>query len=274
MPRTIWKGAITFGMVIIPIKLYIATKSKTIPFVTLHGSCQTRLRQRRWCQYHEKFVELEEVVRGYEYAKDEYLVMEDADFQGLPVSSTHTIDIAQFVSLEEIDPIYYDKTYALEPETIGEKPYYLLKKALDETGRVAIGRISVRQKEHVCCVRPYGRGLVVSTMLHADEVRAAEELNLPEGETEVSKGELEMAVTLVGTLAGEFEPEEYQDEYRAALERRIEAKLGAEEPVVAAAVPAKGKVVDLMDALRASIEAARQDDAKADAVKAAGRRIA
>ena len=100
MPRAIWKGAISFGMVVIPIKLYIATKSKTIPFVTLHSSCQTRLRQRRWCEYHEEFVELEEVVRGYEYAKDEYLVMEDADFEELPVSSTHTIDIAQFVGLD------------------------------------------------------------------------------------------------------------------------------------------------------------------------------
>ena len=262
MPRAIWKGAISFGMVVIPIKLYIATKSKTIPFVTLHSSCQTRLRQRRWCEYHEEFVELEEVVRGYEYAKDEYLVMEDADFEELPVSSTHTIDIAQFVGLDDIDPIYYDKTYTLEPETIGEKPYYLLKKALDETNRVAIGRISVRQKEHVCCVRPYEQGLVVSTMLHADEIRATEDLNLPEEETEISKDELEMAMTLVDRLVGEFKPDEHQDEYRIALEQRIEAKLGAEEPVIAAAAPGRGKVVDLMDALRASIEATKEDDAE------------
>ena len=127
---------------------------------------------------------------------------------------------------------------------------------------MAIGRISVRQKEHVCCVRPYEQGLVVSTMLHADEIRATEDLNLPEEETEISKDELEMAMTLVDRLVGEFKPDEYQDEYRIALENRIEAKLGAEEPVIAAAAPSRGKVVDLMDALRASIEATKEDDAE------------
>ena len=260
--RSIWKGAISFGMVVIPIKVYAATKSKTIPFVTLHTTCNTRLRHRRWCEYHETFVEMEEVLRGYEYSKDQYVVMEEKDFDGLPVASTHTIDIAQFVSLDSIDPIYFDRTYGLEPETVGQKPYNLLRTALEESRRVAIGRVSIRQKEHICCVRPYENLMVMSTMLHADEIRATDELDLPDEKAELAPEELEMAVTLVDRMTRDFDPNEYGDEYRVALEQRIEAKLGSEEPIVASPTPARGKVVDLMEALRASIDVAKKEEEK------------
>ena len=256
-PRAIWRGAISFGMVVIPIKLYIATESKDIPFVTLHSTCHNRLRQKRFCPFHEVEVEQDEVVRGYEYAKDQYVDMEESDFQGLPVNSMHTIEITQFVDLSSIDPIYFERSYALEPDGVGMKPFYLLRQVLEKAGRVAIGKISLRQKEHLCCLRPYGQGIALETMYYADEIRATEELNLPEGQVAITAQELSMASTLVEQLTGPFEPTQHHDEYRLALERVIEAKLGTAQPVVAATAPPAGQVRDLMDALNASIEKAR-----------------
>ena len=261
--RAMWRGAISFGMVVIPIRLFNATRSRTIPFSTLHSTCNTKLRHRRWCEHHNEFVEKEEVARGYEYERGQYLVMDDADFQGLPVSSTHTIGITKFVSLDQIDPIYYQRSYWLEPEALGRKPYMLLKNALEKTNRVAIASVSIQQKEHICAVRATGDGLLMSTMVHADELARTDELEL-DGEGEVSDAEVEMAVTLIDQLTGEFAPEEYADEYRAALEKRIEAKLAGAAPVVASAEPEVGQVVDLMAALRSSIEATRRQAADAE----------
>ena len=259
--RAMWKGAISFGMVVIPIRLFNATRSRTIPFSTLHSTCNTKLRHRRWCELHNEFVESDEVSRGYQYERGQYLVMDDADFQGLPVSSTHTIGITKFVSLEDIDPIYYQRSYWLEPETLGRKPYRLLKEALEKTNRVAIASVSIQQKEHVCAVRASENGLLMSTMVHADELARTDDLELDEGEGDVSAAEVEMAVTLIDQLAGEFDPEEYTDEYRAALEKRIEAKLAGAAPPVASAAPEAGQVVDLMAALKSSIEATRRQAA-------------
>ena len=256
-PRAIWRGAISFGMVVIPIKLCLATEGKDIPFVTLHSTCHNRLRQKRFCPFHEVEVEQDEVVRGYQYAKDQYVVMEEPDLQGLPVNSMHTIEITQFVDLSSIDPIYFERSYALEPDGVGLKPFYLLRQVLEKAGRVAIGKISLRQKEHLCCLRPYGQGIALETMYYADEIRAMEELNLPEGQVAITAQELSMASTLVEQLTGPFEPAQHHDEYRLALERVIEAKLGTAQPVVAAPAPPAGQVRDLMDALKASIEKAR-----------------
>lgn len=256
--RAMWRGAISFGMVVIPIRLFNATRSRTIPFSTLHSTCNTKLRHRRWCEYHNEFVEKDEVARGYEYERGQYLVMDDADFQGLPVSSTHTIGITRFVSLDDIDPIYFQRSYWLEPEALGKKPYMLLKRALEKTKRVAIASVSIQQKEHVCAVRATDDGLLMSTMVHADELARTDDLDLDEGEGGVSDAEVEMAVTLIEQLAGEFEPEQYRDEYRLALEKRIEAKLAGAAPPVASAEPEVGQVVDLMAALRSSIEATRR----------------
>ena len=259
MPRAIWKGAISFGMVVIPVKVYPATESKDISFVTLHATCKNRIRQRRWCPYHEHEVEREEIVRGYEFAKEQYVVMEPSDFQDLPVPSTHTIEISKFIDLSEVDPMYFERGYVLEPETVCQKPFYLLKKALDESDRVAIAKVSLRQKEHLCCLRPYDRAIAMETMFYPDEIRSTAELDLPEDEVTISKDEMAMANTLIDQLAGTFEPEQYGDEYRATLERVIEAKLGSGEPVTAAPAPAKGQVVDLMEALKASIQATKKE---------------
>jgi DNA end-binding protein Ku len=251
-------------MVVIPIRLFNATRSKTIPFVTIHRTCNTRLRHRRWCEFHSEFVEQDEVSRGYEYERGQYLLMDAADFEGLPVSSTHTVDITKFVSLQDIDPIYYQRSYWLEPEAIGQKPYYLLKRALEKTGRVAIATVSIQQKEHVCCVRPSDNGLLMSTMVHSDEIAGVDGLEMGDGDAAVSDAEVDMAVALIDQLTGEFDPDEHEDEYRVALEGRIEAKLAGAEPTVVAAAPATGQVVDLMAALRSSIEATRQRGAGSD----------
>ena len=255
--RSIWKGAISFGMVAIPIKLYTATESKDISFVTLHESCHTRIRQKRYCPYHETEVEHTEIVRGYEYAKDQYVVMEDSDFDNLPVASTHVIEITQFINIAEIDPINFERTYMLEPEGVGTKPFYLLKQALESSGRVGIAKVSLRQKEHICCLRPYDHALAMNTMHYPDEIRGGSELELPEEQTAISEQEMAMATTLIDQLTGPYDPTEYRDEYRSTLERTIEGKLTSQEPVTAPATPPKGKVSDLMEALRASIEAAK-----------------
>ncbi len=257
MPRSIWRGAISFGMVAIPVKLYPATSSKDIAFVSLHNSCHTRMRQRRWCEYHEDFVEYSEIVKGYEYAKGQYVVMEPSDFKGLPVPSVHTIEITRFVGLAGIDPIHFEKSYYLEPDAVGQKPFALLTRALKESGRVAVAKVSIRQKEHMCSLRPFGNGIVMATMLYPDEIRPVGELDVPEDESLVSEQELMMAKMLIDQLSGEFNPSEYEDEYRTALQKVIEVKLGAAEPETLAAEPAKPKVGDLMEALRASLEAAK-----------------
>ena len=263
-PRAIWRGAIAFGMVAIPIRLYPATESKDVSFVTLHSTCHSRLRQKRYCPHHDTHVEFSEVTRGYEYSKDQYVVMEQSDFENLPVSSKHTVEIKQFVDLASIDPVYFERSYLLEPEAVGEKPFYLLKRALEVTGRVAIAKVSLRQKEHLSCLRPYEHGIIMATMYYPDEIRGNSELNLPEEEPLVSDQEIEMATTLIGQLTGAFEPEEHDDEYRTALLQSIEARLGMSEPVAAAPVPVQGKVGDLMEALRASIEATKQAAAESD----------
>jgi DNA end-binding protein Ku len=249
-------------MVAIPMKLYIATESKDIAFVTLHASCHTRLKQKRWCPFHEEEVESSEIVRGYEFAKDEYMVMEESDFEELPLNSKHTIEIVRFVDLNDVDPIHYEKSYYVEPEPVGVKPFYLLKKALEQADRVAIAKVALRQKEHLCLVRPYEAGLIMETMYYPDEIRSTGELDLPAEETAISDAELQMAMMLIEQLVGEFNPEEYHDEYRDALNQVIEAKLGSGAVVAPAPAAPQGKVRDLMEALRESIEAAKAERAQ------------
>ena len=257
--RSIWNGAISFGMVVIPVKMYPATDSKDINFVNLHSTCQNRIRQPRFCPHHESTVESAEIVRAYEYAKDQYIIMEESDFDDLPVPSKHTIEISRFVDLPSIDPIYFEKSYSLEPQEIGVKPFYLLKQALESSGRVAIAQVSIRQKETLCCLRPFEEGIMMETMHYPDEIKGMNELILPEAEATFSEQEMSMAQALIDQLTGPFEPGDYKDEYKLALERVIEAKLVGGTPVVAAPVAAKGKVGDLMDALKASIEATKTE---------------
>ena len=255
--RAIWKGLVSFGMVAIPVKLYTATESKDIAFVTLHRACNTRLRHRRFCPAHEMEVEPSQVARAYEFAKEQYVVMEEGDFDNLPVPSAHTIEITQFCDLSSIDPISFQRTYVLEPDAMGIKPFYLMKQALENTNRVALAKVSLRQKEHICCLRPFEHGLTMHTMFYPDEIRGNNELDLPEERTSITEAEMAMATMLIDQLTAPYDAAGYQDEYRLALERVIEGKLGAQMPVAPAPV-APARVTDLMEALRASVAAAKK----------------
>lgn len=253
MPRPIWKGTISFGMVNIPVKLFTATESKDISFRQLHEPDNARIQYQRWCPVEERKVESDEIVKGYEYTKDRYVIVTDEDFENLPVAGKRTIELAAFVDAEDIDPIYYEKTYYLEPEEIGAKPYALLVKALEEKGKTAIGKIAIRSRERLCALRLLNGQLAMETLLYADEVR-------PQGaiaEVEVSEAEMKIATSLVELLEEDFDISRYKDDYREALMELIEAKLEGQEFVAPEEPEEAAPVVDLMAALRASVEAAR-----------------
>ncbi|HET9849057.1 MAG TPA: Ku protein [Candidatus Dormibacteraeota bacterium] len=254
-PRAIWSGTIAFGMVSIPVRLYTATESHDVHFHLLHKADNVRLKNVRWCPKHEKAVAWDDTVRGFEYAKGKYVPVTEDDLEHLPVKTIHTVDISDFVKLEEIDPIYYDKAYYLAPEETGVKAFTLLRQALKETGRAAVAKVAIRDKENLCLVRPYEDVLSMETMLYANEIRSTEDIAM-DG-TKVSPKELQMAVSLIENLSDSFDPERYEDEYQAALTKVIKAKVeGAPLPEVQEAKGAK--VVDLMEALRASVEQTRK----------------
>jgi DNA end-binding protein Ku len=263
MARAIWSGSISFGMVSIPVKLYGATESKDISFHLLHSTCGTRLKQVRWCPTDEVEVPWNETVRGYEYAKGEYVTLTDEDFEKLPLPSRHTIELSAFVSEAEIDPVYYERSYYLEPEERGEKPYALLVKALEQKSLAALATITIRKKEQLCAIRPKRGVIMLETLYYPDELRQEPSVDLDS--VRVNDRELEMAFTLIELLRKPFDPEEYHDHYREALAQLIEAKLEGRD-VVKAPAARETKVIDLADALRKSVEAARKGGkAKPDA---------
>jgi DNA end-binding protein Ku len=259
MPRSIWNGVISFGMVSIPVKLYTATEDKDISFRQVHKDCGARLKQLRWCPVHERAVEWDEVVRGYEYAKDEYVVMDDEDFEKLPLPSKQTVELSSFVKAEQIDPIYYQKTYYLEPDEKGLKPYALLMQALKDKELTGVAKIAIRNKEQLCAIRPLDGTLVIETLYYPDEIR---EVPSEVPEQKFSKAEMDMAHALIDLLEGEFDPAAYQDEYREALQKLIDAKLEGVE-IEAEEVARPAKVTDLMSALKASVAAAKKKGAAA-----------
>ncbi len=254
MARSIWNGVVSFGMVSIPVKLYTATDSKDISFNQLHKKCGSRMKQLRWCPTCEREVEWDEVSRGYEYAKDEYVVLTEEDFAKLPLASKHTIDLAAFVKSDAIDPIFYEKSYYLEPDETGIKPFVLLMRALHKKGLTAVAKLAIRNKERLCALRPYDGTLMLETLYYPDEVRVQKGADLPS--VKVSEKELSMAFSLIDLMLEEFHPEEYKDQYREALMEIINAKLQGAQ-IVEAPAPPRGKVVDLMSALKASVEVAK-----------------
>ena len=254
MPRSIWSGAVSFGMVSIPVNLYTATQDKDISFHLMHEECGNRVKQLRWCPFHERALEWDEIARGYEYAKNEYVVLTDEDLEKLPLPSKRTIELSAFVHVEEIDPIYYEKSYYLEPRQEGAKAFALLMRVLEDKGLVGLAKIAIRNKEQLCALRPQDGTLILETLYYPDEIRV--EKSVEASEVRVSEREMEMATTLVNVLSAPFEPEKYQDDYRRALMELIEAKRKGQE--VVAPPPPRGKVVDLMAALRQSVEAANK----------------
>jgi DNA end-binding protein Ku len=268
MARAIWSGSISFGMVSIPVKLYGATESKDISFHLLHATDSTRLKQVRWCPTDDAEVPWSETVRGYEYAKGQYVVLTDEDFEKLPLPSRHTIDLSAFVSESEIDPIFYERTYYLQPEERGEKAYALLLKALEKKGLAALATIAIRNKEQLCAIRQRSGAILLETLYYPDEIRETPANDLDR--VRVNDRELDMAFTLIELLRKPFDPQEYHDHYRDALQQLIEAKLEGREVVTS---PAAGdtKVIDLADALRRSVENARKDGKPKPAAKTAVR---
>ena len=254
MPRSIWNGVISFGMVSIPVKLYTATEDKDISFRQLHKEDGVRLKQLRWCPEHERAVEWNEVARGFEYAKDEFVVMEEEDFDKLPLPSKQTVELAAFVKADQIDPIYYQKTYYLEPDEKGVKPYALLMKALEDKNLTGIAKIAVRNKEQLCALRTMDGSLVLETLYYPDEIR---EVPFEIPEQKFTKAEMKMAHALIDLLEQDFDPTQFEDQYRSALQQIIDAKLEGIE-IASPEVARPAKVTDLMSALKASVAAAKK----------------
>jgi DNA end-binding protein Ku len=259
MARAIWSGSISFGMVSIPVKLFGATESKDISFNLLHATCGTRLQQRRWCPTDEVDVPWNETARGYEYAKGQYVMLTEEDFERLPLPSKHTIELNAFVEEKEIDPVFYERSYYLEPADRAEKPYALLLKALEKRGLTAIATITIRKKEQLCTIRAHEGTIMLETLYYPDEIRLERGKDL--SGVKVSDRELDMAFTLIDIFRKPFDPSEYHDHYREALAELIEAKLEGKQVVKAPAARQTG-VIDLADALKRSVEAAKKGAAK------------
>lgn len=255
--RSIWKGAISFGLVSIPVKLYSATEERDIAFRQVHREDGGRIRYQRVCTKCGEEVQYADIAKGYEMSDGSIVVLSDEDFDAVPITSNRMIDVVQFVPLESLDPIYFSKSYYLEPEKAGIKPYVLLARALEESGKVAVVKVALRQREALAAVRVRDGVFVLETMLWPDEIREPA-FGFLEDDVEVRQQELAMAGSLIESLSGEFDPEEHHDRYREALEEVIEAKVAGHELVAPPARPDEGgAVVDLMAALRASVDAAK-----------------
>jgi DNA end-binding protein Ku len=256
--RSIWKGAISFGLVTIPVKLYSATEEKDVAFHQVRRSDGSRIKYKRVAATDGEEVAYGDIAKGYELPSGETVVLTDDDFKDLPLTTSKAIDVLQFVPLEEVDPIYFAKSYYLEPEKNGIKPYVLLREALEQSGKVAIVKVALRNREALATLRVRDGVFVLETMLWPDEVRTPDFAFLDE-EVDVRPQELAMASSLIETLSGDFDPAQYSDSYREALQAVIDAKIEGREVVQpAGAQPTTGTVVDLMAALRASVEAAKK----------------
>ncbi|MGH7611683.1 MAG: Ku protein [Candidatus Dormibacteria bacterium] len=264
MPSATWRGTVSFGLVAIPVRMYRATESGGVAFRMLCASCGSPIQNRRWCPQEERQIEWGAVERGYEVARGEFVAVTDEDLERLPLPSTDTIEVLEVVAETDIDPaLWVDQAYYLEPEPAGVRPYALLRQALQQTGRSAVGKIALRQREHLCRLAARDQVLVLNTLHWPDEIRAAASLKLPDAQAEVGKRELGMAITLLDNLSATFDPGRYQDEYREALQQVVEAKREQRTLPEARPHPAGDNVVDLMAALKAAVEQTRPQGKRA-----------
>jgi DNA end-binding protein Ku len=276
--RTIWNGSISFGLVSIPIGLAVATQRSDIAFRTLHRECGTPIKNKRWCPFHERDVEAEELVKGWEVAKGEFVVVEESDLEAVALQRSQSIEILRFVALADVDPVYFDRTYYLAPATTDaqRRPYVLLLRAMEETGMAAIGKFVLWGKENLCLIRPRGESLALETLFFAEDVRSHQEIEEAVESTDVKKAELDLARQVIASLVGEFEPAEFENEYRRDLRAMLEAKLAGQEVSKPEPVP-ETPVVDLMDALKksvAEVQSRGSSDGKAKAAPKPRRRAA
>jgi DNA end-binding protein Ku len=279
--RTIWNGSISFGLVNIPIGLAVATQRSDIAFRTLHRECGTPIKQKRWCPTHERDVEADELVKGWEVVKGEYVMVEDSDLESVALQRSQSIEILRFVKLDDVDPVYFDRTYYLAPASspAQRRPYVLLLRAMEETGMAAIGKFVLWGKENLCLIRSQGESLMLETLFFAEDVRSRTEIEEAVGETDVKDAELELARQVIGSLEGEFDATDFENEYRTELRQMLEAKLEGQEIARPAPVE-ETPVIDLMDALRRSVAEVQERSptdggkAKAPAKKPARRKTA
>jgi DNA end-binding protein Ku len=256
--KAIWKGAVTFGLVNIPVRLYSAVQEKGLKFHMLHGEDGGRIRYQRVCSVDGKEVSWDEIVKGYEFSKDQYVQFTDEELQALDLDSIKAIDVVNFVPLEDIDPIYFNKTYYIVPEPSGLKAYRLLQEALEAEGQVGIAKVALREKEHLATVRLKDDVFVLETMHWPDEIRVPEFEEL-DRKVDVRDAEVKMARQLIQQLSNEFDPEEFKDEYRERLEELVAQKVeGAEVTLAAEPEEEPTVVVDLMEALKASVADAKK----------------
>jgi len=253
--KTIWKGAISFGLVTIPVRVYGATEAKSLRFHQLHEPDGGRIRYKRVCSVDGEEVEYSEIVKGYEYEKDHYVTLADEELDSLPVKTAKAIEIERFVDAEEIDPIYFQKAYYLVPEGTGVKAYHLLREAMADDGKVALAKVAFRDKEHLATLRLRDNVFVLETMYWPDEIRTPK-FDVLDESVELRAQEIRMARSLIDSLTDAFEPQEFTDDYRAALEELVQKKVQGEE-ITYTEDAEPSKVVDLMEALKASVEAAK-----------------
>jgi DNA end-binding protein Ku len=252
--RTIWNGSISFGLVNIPVGLALATQRNDVSFRTLHRECGTPIKQKRWCPVHERDVEADELVKGWEFAKGQYVLVEDSDLEAVALQRSQSVEILRFVKLEDVDPVYFDRTYYLAPAGADaqRRPYVLLLRAMQESGTAAVGKFVLWGKENLCLIRAQGDALALETLFFGDDVRSKDEIEEAVGATEVKEPELALAGQVIASLAGEWVPEDFENEYRRDLNAMLEAKLGGQE-IVAPEPVAETPAVDLMEALRQSV---------------------
>ena len=254
--RAIWKGAISFGLVNIPIALYPATRREELKFRLLRGTDLSPVNYKRVAEADGKEVPWEQIVKGYEYEKGKFIVLKDEDFARVDVEATQTVDITDFVQIKDVDPIFFYKPYYMEPDKGGDKAYVLLREALRDTGKIAIAKVVIKTRQHLAAVKPQGKGLMLELMHFADELIDIDEFKIPTAK-DIGKKELEMAKALVASMSSEWKPEKYHDEYKDALEKVIEEKIekGEEaEPLKPARRPKATNVIDLVSVLQKSLE--------------------
>lgn len=261
MPTAVWTGSISFGLVTVPVKLTPATRSRDVSFNQLEEGTGSRIRYRKVSEQTGEEVSADQIVKGYEIEKGRYVIVDKPELDALAPKASHTIDIEDFVDLDDIDPIYFDTPYYVLADEKAAKPYRLLVEAMESLQKVAIGRVVIRAKERLVAIRPMDGMLCVETMRYADEIVDRAKLAVPSDDVDVSEKELAMARQLVETLAADFQPEQYHDQYREQLLDLIDKKAAGQEIVAQPAEEAPAKVLDLMAALQASLDKATTEDA-------------
>ena len=263
MATSVWKGYLSFGLISVPVRLFSAARSEHIALNQLHQECKSRIRQPLYCPTCQRMVERSEIVKGYEYEKEQYVLVEDEDVKKIAPPSASTMEIQAFVKLSDVDPLYMDASYYMVPEDAGRKAYQLLVKTMEESGRAAIAKLAMHQREYTVLVRPREHGLTLHTLYFADEVRSLPEYGQKD-QVQVKPEEIKLAKQLVESLAGEFEPQKYHDEYRERLKALIDAKLQGQE-VAVSPQPQLAPVIDMMEALKKSLAARPAPSGKAPA---------